>query len=241
MGLPIKIGLGFLVALGVSIVIFGNLIAPVPTVNPTHFTTTPPSAENSNSEPELTRYINPATSPDPKENLTSNVASIIGKNIVNLNPQGPLDKKLTVEQARIVAEKALNESLQKIDVSRFAPRIPLDRIIIKDNSHYTADLALILKEHSDALQQKQPTHSPHNDIATVLLVYQNSLTKLTELPTPEKYTVKQQSIISIIQGQINALQALQDYENDPVQGLVALQAFIDAEKKLTALTRPFSL
>lgn len=232
MGLSLKIGLGFLIAILGSIVIFGNIVAPKNTVS------FEKSAEAIQTL-ESTRYINPATSGQ-SENFTKNLASVIGKNIIDLNPAGPTDKKLTVEQAQIIAEKTLNESLQKIDLSRFSPLIPLDTITIADNSHYTASLAMILKEHLDALRQKQPTNSPSDDITTVLSLYQNSITKLKQLPTPQNYTSKQQSILSILQGQINALHALQDYENDPVQGLVALQAFIDAEKKLIVLTPKLS-
>lgn len=229
MGLPLKIGLGFIVALGVGIVVFGNIIAPPKMVNFEQ------SSEAIRVVPvESTRYVNPSTS-GRSDNLTKHLASGIGKNIVDLNPEGPLNKKLTVEQAQIIAEKTLNESLQKIDASRFAPLIPLETVTIADNSHYTADLAILLKEHTDALRQKQPTDSSLHDIDTALSVYHHSLAQLQQLPTPEKYASKQQSILSILQGQIHALRALQDYENDPIQGLVALQAFIDAQKKLTAL------
>lgn len=205
MGITLKIGLVFLVALLGFIIIFGNIVAPPKIVN---FEKSSAVIQPPPKEP--TRYINPAAH-EPPENLTQNLASIIGKNIVDLNPQGPLEKKLTVAQAQIIAEKALGESIKKIDLSRFAPRIPLETITIAENSHYLASLAIILNEHMDALRHKQSTHSLQGDIDTALLVYQDSLTQLQQLPTPEKYTRQQQSIMSLIQGQINAFEALRDY------------------------------
>lgn len=233
MGLPIKIGLGFLIAIGVGIVIFGNLVAPKNTVSFEKSAEATPVLP-----PEPTRYVNPVTS-QPSENLTKNLAGLIGKNIIDLNPEGPRDKKLTVEQAQIIAEKAFTESAQRIDPTRFEPVIPLENIMIADNDYYRADLAIILREHTESLTIQKPTDSWENDIDAVLPLYQATRIKLTQLPTPHEYIPTQQIIMGIIEGQINALKALHDYENDPMQGLMALQSFKNTQQKLNALTAQF--
>lgn len=233
MGLPIKIGLGFLIALLGSIIIFGNFVAPKNTVSFEKSVEATPVLP-----PEPTRYVNPVTS-EPRDNLTKNLAGLIGKNIIDLNPEGPLNKKLTVEQAQIIAEKAFTESARNIDPTRFEPTIPLENIMIADNDYYRASLAIILREHTESLKIQKSTDFWENDIDAVLPLYQATRIKLTQLPTPHEYIPTQQIIMSIIEGQINALKALHDYENDPVQGLVALQSFKNIQLKLNALTAQF--
>ena len=65
-------------------------------------------------------------------NLTTSLASLIGKNIVDKNPEGPTGDNLTVMGADGMAEAAVAESMKSFNTAYFFPEITQAELTVDD-------------------------------------------------------------------------------------------------------------
>ncbi len=225
MGLNAKIGLGFLIVLGIfiAVVIFGNSIAlPAP-----HIATLENQASVESAllktAPEETRYINPATSEN--ANVTKDLASIVSKDIINRNPEGPQAQKLSVPDAALIAQKALEESTKNFDPSYFNLVVRREEIIInntQDADTYRAATRQIIADIENNFYPKSdaPLKDRLNELAKL---YENAARDLRALSVPETLAPEHQKIISMVIGKERILETAADYENDPIRAMLALK------------------
>ncbi len=138
LGLKAKAGLLFFVSAGIftGVVVLGNTIAR----EKIHSTSEKQAPAEAVQRRELAQNLIGPTSPlevdEPENiniptasanasvNLTQNLASLIGKSIVDKNPEGPVGDNLTVMGADGMADAAINESLKQFNPAYFSPEIP---------------------------------------------------------------------------------------------------------------------
>ncbi|MDO8582724.1 MAG: hypothetical protein Q7R63_01900, partial [bacterium] len=165
-------------------------------------------------------------------NLTANLASLIGKNIVDKNPEGPIRDGLTVANANRIADEVLAESITMADLDEFHPVIPADELSIGSNPNYSVEIRAALRVHMETLKEKKQGGSFTDDVATVITAYGLSIQEIRNIVTPTERISDQQTILSILNGQLNALTAIRKYESDPVRGIVALRILEELQQKL---------
>ncbi len=225
MGLKTKTGLGFIVVLGffIAVVIFGNTITPpMPPVQEDQKTA---ALEGSAAQtiPELTRYVNPATSSE-ENNATKDIAALIGKQIVDLNPEGTRSNTLRVKNAEAIAQEAFEKSMKDFDPSYFTPDIRREDIIVsktQDPSTYRAAARQIIADITSAFYPNGD--DPLKDRLQALAErHKKAATELYALVVPEALIAEHEKTIQVVIHRQKILEKAADYENDPVHAMLAL-------------------
>jgi len=239
LGLKTKAGLLFFISVGIfaCIVVFGNTIASkkirsVPEADPYERigksedipqnpigVTVPLNTENEVSNSEKI----PTITSEMSANITQSLASLIGKNIVDKNPEGPTGENLTVMGADGMADMATKELLKQFNPAYFLPEISTDEIII-DNTENSATYrtlaeAIIAKAESTLPQDKTSVTEKMKFFAKN---YERAVTELRALAVPQEIATEHIKTIRITEGRRRIFEAVADYENDPIYAMLAL-------------------
>lgn len=225
MGLKTKTGLGFIIALGffIAIVVFGNIITPpAPPIKESQKAVALESSA-AKTIPETTRYINPATSNE-ENNATKGIASLMAKQIMDLNPQGAQGNTLRVKNAEAIAEEAFEKSMRDFDPSYFTPDIQQEDIVIsktQDPETYRAAAKQIIANITTAFYPN--ADDPLKDrLQAFSERYKKAAAELYALAVPETLAPEHKKIIQIVIGKQKILEKAANYEVDPINAMLAL-------------------
>lgn len=238
-GLKAKAGLLFFVSAGIFIglVVFGNTAAsrirrPAPEENAVSANQTANSLENAiGTEAALPDAAETGSVPTQtaeasgSTNLTRSLASLIGKNIVNKNPEGPAGDSLTVMGADALADSAITESLTRFNPAYFSPEISVSEMTV-DNAQTTAEYrAAAEKIISDTESLPMPAAGTPvaEKMKTLAKRYGDEAAALRALPVPQALATEHLKAIRIAEGRRRILEAVADYENDPIYAMLALK------------------
>lgn len=241
MGLKIRFGLVFGIALGffITLVVFGNLVGPsaIRSVDEkiSNINTLTPVARL-----EPSRYFNPVTS----ENLTKKLAAAIGKNIIELNPQGPRtingqEQLVGVPEAEAMAETALAQISKSLDENFFRPAISQEEIKIDSQQTailYQGQLAKILAANILRSPFDWQNAAPDN-LERIIGSYNVLLNQLYKLavPSEEKWRDFHTELLSLITGQKLIIEALKNAEADPLKAILAVESAPTINQAIEAL------
>ena len=240
LGLKAKAGLLFFVCAGVfvGLVVFGNTVArnEMNTDSEKKADSTAPQAIDSlqnaigesvpittEAQPEITPIGTLTANSD--TNLTRNLAALIGKNIVDKNPEGPAGDNLTVMGADGMADIAVTESLKNFNPAYFSPEILQSELIIDSTqtaAAYRAEAERIIAE------TEMQTPPPIGDLIASQMAefarrYKTQGAALRALPVPSALTTEHMKAIRIALGKQRIFEAVADYENDPIYAMLALK------------------
>lgn len=245
LGLKAKAGLLFFVSAGIfiALVAFGNFIAPkkiaaVPDKNAASQTAqtidalqeTIGSSANAfgNSSPAETATPAPdapATTPSDTSNLTQTLAALIGKSIVDKNPEGPAGESLSVTGADAMVDEALAESLKRFNPAYFSPALAPSEITVdksQDPAIYRVAVAQIMQ---DAESQPMPPASDPvaSQMKALAARYANEAGELYALAVPPTLINDHIKLLRTALGKQRILETVADYEADPIYAMLALK------------------
>ncbi len=236
-GLKAKAGLLFFVCVGIftGLVAFGNFIAPAETGTPAEKQDFSNTATATDSLQNVIGQEAPLPSETPAEtaamqaetgaNLTQSLASLIGKNIVDRNPEGPAGENLTVMGADGMADAALAESMKRFNPAHFSPEISQGEIVIDEAQTAAAYRAAAAKIAADAESAYMPAAG--DPVAVKMAAYAKrygtEATGLRDLPAPPSLITEHLRAIRIATGRERILEAVADYDNDPIYAMLALK------------------
>ena len=239
LGLKAKAGLLFFVCAGifVGIVVFGNTVARNAMHEDTKkgVGTSAPQAndtlQNAIGEPtpirkEISAEVAQGSAVAATDaNLTRNLAALIGKNIVDKNPEGPVEDNLTVMGADGMADIALAESLKNFNPAYFSPEILRSELTID-----TTQSATTYRTETEKIITETETQAPPsiNDpvasqMAEFARRYKAQAAALYALPVPDGLVPEHMKAIRIALGKQRIFEAIADYENDPLYAMLALK------------------
>jgi len=240
MGLKHKTGLLFVVALAIFIglVIFGNLITiPAVSTNPPA-SRHPPLAEADQAPTARSssgRYFNPLTN-----NLTKELAGIIGRQVAELNPQGPTavsgQEFVGVAEAEKVAQAVIEEALKNFDSRQFRPEIAIEQLKVDSNqteANYRQQLTNILQENFSGDLNWQ--NASADNLARLLGNYNVLLFELYRLPVPTELLASHRQLLSLFSGQKLVIEAFKNTPADPLAAILAAQAGRNLNQELKLL------
>jgi hypothetical protein len=240
LGLKAKAGLLFFVCAGifVGLVVFGNTVARneihtdsekkadlnvLPTTNSLQNAIGEPVPIATETQPEIMPIGTLTANSD--TNLTRNLAALIGKNIVDKNPEGPLGDNLTVMGADGMADAAITESMKNFNPAYFSPEILQSELVIdsaQSAATYRTEAEKIIMETET--QTPPPTSDPvASQMAEFAKRYKAQVTALRALPVPSSLVTEHMKAIRIALGKQRIFEAVADYENDPIYAMLALK------------------
>ncbi len=241
-GLKAKAGLLFFVCIGIftGLVAFGNFIAPkkinaLPEKQDFSGTAQiTDSLQNAIGDPtplsELRGASEPAngTAPstsDTGNNLTQNLASLIGKSIVDKNPEGPAGDNLTVMGADGMADAAVEESMKHFNPAYFSPDVLRGELAVDDTQTAAAYRAAAAKIIADNESLPPPVAGTPvaEKMKTLAKRYGDEADALRALAVPPALVAEHMNAIRIAEGRRRILEAVADYENDPIYAMLALK------------------
>lgn len=221
----------------IGIVVFGNTIARKKT-NAVPEKQTPPNIaravdpiQGAIGEPtpipiEAPAEKTPTTAAltDTSTNLTANLASLIGKNIVDKNPEGPVGDNLTVMGVDGIADAAAEESMKHFNPAYFSPDVLQSELTIDEAQTTTAYRAAAAKIAMETESQPPPADAATKDRMTTYAKNYAAATKaLYALAVPLASVPEHTKAIRIALGKERILKAVADYENDPIYAMLALK------------------
>lgn len=157
-------------------------------------------------------------------NLTESVASLIGKSIVDKNPEGPVGDNLTLMGADGMADAAVAESLKHFNPAYFAPEIPRSDITVDDAQTASTYRAAAAKIAMEAESYAPPANASIKEQMTAYAKnYAVAASALYALPVPSALATEHMQTIRIAVGKQRVLEAAADYENDPIYAMLALK------------------
>lgn len=240
LGLKAKAGLLFFVSAGIftGVVVFGNTVAR----DKIHSTAEkddsieaarkPDPLQNAIGEPapitaeapaETTAIVTPQVSAS--TNLTANLASLIGKNIVDKNPEGPVGDNLTVMGADGMAEAAVTESMKSFNTAYFFPVITEAELAVDETqtaAAYRAAAASITGK-----TESEPPPPASDPVASQMKIfakrYEAEAASLRALAVPPALVTGHMQAISRAVGKQRIFEVVADYENDPIYAMLALK------------------
>lgn len=247
LGLKAKAGLLFFVSAGIfiALVTFGNLIAPKKiahtqekndvsqsaqmadalqnTIGDSAESATPASSQRERGESAPEVPLTPTN--DTNNNLTQTLATLIGKSIVDKNPEGPTNESLSVTGADAMADTALAESLKRFNPAYFSPEIAQSEITIsttQDPATYRAATAQILQDTES--QPLPPVSDPvASQMKALAARYAAEAGELRALAVPPALVEDHIKSLRVALGKQRILETVADYENDPIYAMLALK------------------
>ncbi len=242
LGLKAKAGLLFFVSAGIftGVVVFGNTVAR----DKIHSTAEkegsieaarkPDPLQNAIGEPvpttaeapvETTAIATPQANVSASTNLTANLASLIGKNIVDKNPEGPVGDNLTVMGADGMAEAAVTESMKSFNTAYFFPEITQAELTVDDAQSTTAYRAAAASITGKT--ESEPPPPIDDPVASQMKIfakrYEAEATSLRALAVPPALITEYTQAIRRALGKQRIFEAVADYENDPIYAMLALK------------------
>lgn len=240
LGLKTKAGLLFFVSTGIftGVVVFGNTVArnkihsTAEKESSTEVAHEPDSLQNAIGEPMPIIEEKPSSAAaieapqaNTSTNLTANLASLIGKNIVDRNPEGPLEDNLAVMGVDGMADAAIAESMKSFNTAYFFPEItPVELTIDESQSAgaYRVAAASILNKNES--EPPPPLSDPvASQMKTFAKRYEAEVTALRALAVPPALLTEHMQIIRRALGKQRIFQVVADYENDPIYAMLALK------------------
>lgn len=158
-------------------------------------------------------------------NLTQSLASLIGKSIIDKNPEGPAGDNLTVMGADGMADAAVEESMRHFNPAYFSPDVLRSELTIDDTQTaavYRAAVAKIITE-AESLPLPAAGTPVAEKMKTLSKRYKDEATALRALAVPSALITEHMQVIRIAEGRGRILEAVADYENDPIYAMLALK------------------
>ncbi len=240
LGLKAKAGLLFFVSAGIftGVVVFGNTVArdkihsAAEKEDSIEAVRKPDSLQNAIGEPvpiteEAPTEIPVAQAPQASAgvNLTTSLASLIGKNIVDKNPEGPTGDNLTVMGADGMAEAAVAESMKSFNTAYFFPEITQAELTVDD-----AQTAAVYRAAAASITSKTESEPPppaSDPVASQMKVfakrYEAEAISLRALAVPPVLLTEHTQAVRRALGKQRIFEAVADYENDPIYAMLALK------------------
>ncbi len=239
LGLKAKAGLLFFVSAGIftGVVVFGNTIAREKIHSTAEKQPLAEAAQRTEPAQNLIGPTSPLEVDEPENiniptasanasvNLTQNLASLIGKSIVDKNPEGPVGDNLTVMGADGMADAAINESLKQFNPAYFSPEIPQSELRIDDAqtaSAYRAEASRIISM-SDSLPPPPISDPVASQMKALAKRYGAEASALYALAVPRALVTEHMTAIQRAVGKERIFEAVADYENDPIYAMLALK------------------
>lgn len=239
LGLKAKAGLLFFVSAGIftGVVVFGNTIARDKINSITKKEALPEAVRKPDQIENLIGYPAPipneislenkTTQPaqaNAAANLTESIASLIGKSIVDKNPEGPVGDNLAVMGADGMADAAVAESLKHFNPGYFTPEILRSDITVDDTQTIAAYRTAVAKIIMEAESQAPSANASVKEQMTVYAKnYAKAASALYALPVPSALIAEHTQAIRIAVGKRRILDAVADYENDPIYAMLVLK------------------
>ncbi len=236
-GLTSKTAWVFLIVLGffAAIVAFGNAVGPPKTA--VMYTPPETSREKISDDLAIGKPIPEPSSATSSEgsvfaaatsldgNLTKNLATIIGKGILDRNPDGPKDGMITVGGIDTITDQLLAELSHNPNPSRFIPPANTIAIIIDNSakeSEYLLATSRVLTEAANG-PSPDPTAPIAEQMAYIANEYRKFADTLMTIPTPPTHAAEHREKISLILGKEKMFEAAANYDKDPLYALIALE------------------
>ncbi len=230
-GLKHKIGLGFFVvaSLFLALVLFGNFIVKPKALSLSNIATVKDvKIEDLQVIGESTRYLNPTNiyTPNKEGSLTRDLAIKISQMIIEKNPNGPQianqERVLSVLSTESFIQNAVGDALKNFDASYFQPEIQKSDIKVGENKDYFKNFQDIIQKNFADLTLKWES-AKNNNFDQLISAYTKTIDEFYKLLVPENLSYIHQKEIGLLVGQKRITETLKDYENDPMQALLALQ------------------
>ncbi len=239
-GLTSKTAWVFLTILGifVGIVAFGNIVGPRTTslAQAPSEPIVPKTSDNSvigdviaqppPSDPSVSPESTAMKTPDAEPgNLTKSLASMIGKSIVEKNPEGPKNDTFTVEGTESMVDRMLTASSTTLDLTRFSPA-PSEISFTTDASAtegaYRSAVAAI--RANQAIPIATASMSVEDAMNALAHDYEAAANKLRAVSAPPTLAGEHRSLIISLLTKKRMLEAAAHYNADPAYAILVLNA-----------------
>jgi len=182
-------------------------------------------------------------------NLTETFADAIGDDLIERNPEGPSEidgtEWLDVEDPAALADELLAAALEGFDYQSLKQEV-IDsdlRIITEHDSEtvvedYLNEFQLILKRN--ALEVSLLDEFSPYSLQQLVNIYQQTVNELYILPVPEEYVSLHKREIELVSAQKEIFKLAGEYNQDPMQAFLALQAIEIIDQELAKLKEDFN-
>lgn len=176
--------------------------------------------------------------PTQMQNLTADTAQMIGKEIEASGANG----KDGLPSPEAIVTNYLAEASSNFDSASLKPKIDAGLLKIAQTNDPRL-IAIYTKALSDALSvdigaYKNADADPLASLATAETTYTKTIAALYALAVPQLFAHLHENIIANLGAQKTATEIIREnYQNDPVRSLLALEAITDLNKELTILQK----
>lgn len=172
-----------------------------------------------------------ALTPAGNVNLTQGFAETITKELVNKNPSGPelIDGRewLNVPSPQKIAQNYIKEEVKKFKIEDLKPIIRDEDIRITHEKNIEVLLSYLqsFQKIQEALAQTSIDRQNFSidDARRIENAYENIITALSSADVPEIFVPIHKTVLELFITQKNFLRLALNYENDPVQAMLAIQ------------------
>lgn len=158
-------------------------------------------------------------------NLTTNLASLIGKKIVDKNPEGPVGENLAVMGVDGMVDAGIAESMRSFNTAHFFPEITQAEIIVDDTRTSEAYRAAAASITSKTESEPPPpiSDSVASQMRLLAKRYEVEVSALRALAVPQTLVREHMKLMSRALGKQRIFEVVADYENDPIYAMLALK------------------
>jgi hypothetical protein len=213
-----------------GVVAFGNFIAPAPKTPDSRAPLAAASA-SALAEATITEPLPPpqpagGLAPDADGNFTNNLAAFVSKNLISMNPEGPVNDNFTVKDAEVFAARAIQASVAGFNPAYFTnPEVEISRFAVRaggDAAAYRAAATAIITgaERDFAPNDRDPMAAQMRALAAQ---YAAASDALYALSVPAGLENEHARNLRAMLGKQRVLEAMAHYESDPVYASLALK------------------
>lgn len=177
-------------------------------------------------------------------NVTTDITAELAKDIIARNPEGPatIDAKqwINVLDPETAAAAVAAEGLKNFNPADFQPEIANADLNISADASPTA-IRLYLKTFRDILQHNFSaarvdfSNAALTGIAGLITTYDQAIKDFYRLTAPAPLTDIHRREISLLTGQKKVFERLANYQQDPVQAVIALRAYEELGEQFNQL------
>ena len=186
-----------------------------------------------------------------KDNSTSQISKSIAQEILARNPNGPelVDQQssISVPDPETIVDKYLADGISNFNINDLKGSVNNAKLnVIADKSpeaikNYFRDFRDILNNNFQSLKIDTDNLS-FEKISQLVSAYNQAIKEFYILPVPQTLFAIHKEQISLMTAQRNIFSILENYNEDPLKALLAIQAFESIQKEVTALkTTVFNL
>ena len=187
-------------------------------------------------------------------NLSVLAGSIIGKNILSQNPNGPqlanAQSPIVLNRKQVTQDIAAQVYTQAVKDLTIYTEKDITRVLDAQNAvaAYTQELKTISNAYLEPFRNKDISvlaalviEQNDNDARKILLSYadasQQALDELIKLPVPDSWVTLHLELMNIISESRYAALAFLTIQNDPVRANIVAQNYQSLAKRFTAFTQ----